>query len=71
MTQLTHTELEVETGTVLPERATPFVLSLLHFGANHAVTIASNRAVAVNGGVVSIGNFSSASATQFIQTNQG
>jgi len=71
MTQLTHAELDLETGTVLPERSTPLVLSLFHFGSNHAVTVASNRAVAVNGGFVSIGNFSSASAVQFVQTNQG
>ncbi len=71
MTQLTHAELEVEAGTVLPERATPFVLSLLHFGSNHAYTVASNRAVAVNAGYGSFGNYSVASATQYISTNQG
>lgn len=71
MMQLTPTELEDEAGTVLPERATPFVVSLFHFGSNHAVTVASNRAVAVNSGFVSIGNVSSASASQFILTNQG
>jgi hypothetical protein len=68
---LTRIEIEAESASVLPERATPFVVSFLHFGNNFAVTRANNIAVANNGGFISIGNASVATATQVISTNQG
>jgi hypothetical protein len=68
---LTRIEIEAEGGSVLPERATPFVVSFLHVGSNFALTQANNSAVAVNGGFFSIGNVSVATATQVVTTNQG
>jgi predicted outer membrane repeat protein len=68
---LTQSELEREAGTVLCERATPFVISLGHLGSNFAATFANNQAVAVNGGGISALNFVSAGAGQAVITNQG
>jgi hypothetical protein len=68
---LTSSELELEAGTVLPERATPFVLSLLHFGSNQSFTLANNQSVAVNRGFISVLNSAGAQSGQTIVTNQG
>ena len=68
---LTSSELELEAGTVLPERATPFVLSLLHFGSNHSFTLANNQSAAVNRGFISVLNSAGAQSGQTIITNQG
>jgi hypothetical protein len=68
---LTSIEIEAESGSVLPERATPFVISLGHFGSNFAITRASNSATAVNGGFFSLGNTAVASAGQVVVVNQG
>ena len=68
---LTSSELELEAGTVLPERATPFVLSLLHIGSNHSFALASNQSVAVNRGFLSVLNSAGAQSGQSIVTNQG
>jgi hypothetical protein len=68
---LTRSELEREAGTVLCERATPFVISLLHIGSNGALTLANNQSVANNGGFVSVLNLANAQSGQAVITNQG
>lgn len=68
---LTSSELELEAGTVLPERATPFVVSLLHFGSNHSFTFANNQSAAANRGFISVLNQAGAQSGQTVITNQG
>ncbi|HZR13484.1 MAG TPA: hypothetical protein VFC33_09545 [Acidimicrobiia bacterium] len=65
---LTPSELEAETGAVLPERDT---LSFLHFGSNHSFVFAHNTAISANVGVISALNFAGASADQGVFVIQG
>ena len=68
---LTSSELELEAGTVLPERATPFVVSFLHIGSNQSFTLANNQSAAVNRGFISVLNAAGAQSGQAVITNQG
>jgi len=68
---LTESELDLETGAVLPERATPLVFSLLHVGSNHSFTLAGNHSAAVNRGFISVFNGAAAQSGQAVITNQG